>query len=209
MEALGMLVVTALTTMSMTVVAFAGEWKQDSQGSWWVNDDGSYPINTWQWIDEENDGIAECYYFDETGYLWTNDKLTPDGYQVDKEGMWIENGVLQTKQVITTNTKTIDTSHILGKYYIYNLWTNQYQDWAVLHCEKNSDGTYHIYSVLKDDNTIGLDFVCYAGQVEEAMAGTAFYSVETDMEVFRYIDHMQEFAYWGPWEVEYYGKNLS
>ena len=53
-------------------------------------------LTGWQWID------GYCYYFgtdsgNNEGHLYRNGK-TPDGYQVDNEGRWIENGVLQIKK---------------------------------------------------------------------------------------------------------------
>ncbi len=77
---------SVLTSMT----AFAGEWKQDATGWWWQNDDGSYPVSTWQWLDGNNDGFAERYYFNEAGYLATN--TTIDDYTVNADGAWTENG---------------------------------------------------------------------------------------------------------------------
>ena len=75
----------------------------------WVDLDGSkyylFPgsdgwmgrmLTGWQWID------GYCYYFgtdsgNNEGHLYRNEK-TPDGYQVDNKGRWIENGVLQIKK---------------------------------------------------------------------------------------------------------------
>lgn len=51
-------------------------------------------MSKWQWIDGNNDGIAESYYFNHEGYLYV-DTITPDGYQVDKIGAWIIDGVIQ------------------------------------------------------------------------------------------------------------------
>lgn len=62
---------TALA-MSMSMTAFAGQWQSDTNGWWWQNDNGSYPANTWQWIDGNNDGTAESYYFNEQGYCLMN-----------------------------------------------------------------------------------------------------------------------------------------
>lgn len=55
----------------------------------------------WQWIDRDGDGVFECYYFNPTsdgtrGSLFSN-TTTPDGYQVNKNGQWIADGVVQTK----------------------------------------------------------------------------------------------------------------
>lgn len=86
-------------TMAMT--SFAGQWQQDSIGWWYQNDDGSYPVNTWQWIDGNGDGLAESYYFDSNGYCLMNTTV-PDGSAVDSSGAWIINGVVQTMEVEQT-----------------------------------------------------------------------------------------------------------
>lgn len=79
-----------------SVTVYAGEWKQDGSGWWYQNDDGGYSTNSWQWIDGDNDGIAENYYFDSSGYLLVN-ATTPDGYQVNENGAWIKDGIVQIK----------------------------------------------------------------------------------------------------------------
>ena len=53
-------------------------------------------LTGWQWID------GYCYYLgadsgNNEGHLYRNEK-TPDGYQVDSEGRWVENGVPQIKK---------------------------------------------------------------------------------------------------------------
>ncbi|MBT9776043.1 hypothetical protein GPL15_05935 [Clostridium sp. MCC353] len=84
-------------TFSMSITSFAGTWKQEAEGWWYQNDDGSYPQSGWQWIDGNEDGVAESYYFDENGYLLTN-TTTPDGYTVNDGGAWTVDGVVQQKQ---------------------------------------------------------------------------------------------------------------
>lgn len=96
---------SALTSMT----AFAGEWKQDSNGWWWQNDDGSYPVSTWQWLDGNKDGLSESYYFNEAGYLVTN--TTIDGYTVNADGAWIVDEVVQTK---TTEVQVPQTEGSFG-----------------------------------------------------------------------------------------------
>ena len=91
------LIATGISCL-MSISAMAGQWQQSSSGWWWQNDDGSYPINTWQWIDGNNDGVAECYYFDENGYILVNG-ITPDGCMVDSSGAWIVEGEVQTKLI--------------------------------------------------------------------------------------------------------------
>lgn len=48
-------------------------------------------------IDGNNDGIVECYYFDQYGYMVAN--TTQDGYMLNADGQWVNNGVVQTKSV--------------------------------------------------------------------------------------------------------------
>ena len=85
-------------TVSMTMTAFGGQWMQDNSGWWYQNDDGSYPVNCWQWIDENGDGLAECYYFNADGYCLMNGQ-TPDGNFVDASGAWVVGAVVQTQAV--------------------------------------------------------------------------------------------------------------
>lgn len=89
------LTASALLSMLASSTVFAGQWKSDNNGWWYQNDDGSYPANTWQWIDGNGDGVSESYYFNENGYLLTNS--SKDGYTVNADGAWTVNGVVQTQ----------------------------------------------------------------------------------------------------------------
>lgn len=97
--------VTAMT-ISSSLTVFAGQWKLGAginNTKWWYdNNDGTYAANGWYWLDGNSDGIAECYYFDSIGWLLTN-TTTPDGYQVNADGAWTENGVVQIKIVNNTS----------------------------------------------------------------------------------------------------------
>lgn len=90
------LALAVMTMLSLTIPVSAAAWKQDNTGWWYQEDNGSYPANTWKWIDGNNDGVAECYYFDGNGYMLTN-TTAPDGYQVNASGAWVVNGVVQTQ----------------------------------------------------------------------------------------------------------------
>lgn len=76
----------------------------------------------WQWIDGNKDGISECYYFAPNGYIVTNGK-TPDGYDVNADGQWTINGVVQTigaaatQATGTTNTNRPSSKEILDYLY--------------------------------------------------------------------------------------------
>lgn len=74
---------TAVIITTMSMISFAGEWKQDGSNWWYQNDDGSYPTLTWQEID------GKQYYFDGNGYM-LHDTTTPDGYTVGSDGVWIQ-----------------------------------------------------------------------------------------------------------------------
>lgn len=92
----------AIMTLSMSIQVFAGEWKKNDTGWWYQNNDNSYPVNTWAWIDGNKDGIAECYYFNENGYMLANTN-TPDNYTVNESGAWTVNGVVQTKNMFISS----------------------------------------------------------------------------------------------------------
>lgn len=59
-------------------------------------------LTGWHWIPAK-DGMLHCYYFQETsdgsrGQLLRN-ATTPDGYQVNGNGEWIVEGVVQTRAI--------------------------------------------------------------------------------------------------------------
>lgn len=95
------LTVSLFMSLSLSSLTYAAEWKHDIKGWWWQNNDGSYPASCWQWIDGNNDGVSECYYFDATGYMLAN-TTTPDNYTVNENGAWTVNGIVQTKAAETT-----------------------------------------------------------------------------------------------------------
>jgi len=78
----GVMIVMAATSV------FAGQWQSNAHGWWYQNDNDSYPVNGWKWID------GRCYYFDSQGHCLINE-VTPDGYTVDGTGAWAVNGVVQ------------------------------------------------------------------------------------------------------------------
>lgn len=71
-------------------------WRLDGVGWWYDNGDGTWPANGWHWIDGNHDGISECYYFNENGYILTN-TLTPDFYLVNADGAWVQDGIVQVR----------------------------------------------------------------------------------------------------------------
>ena len=99
-------VVVAGMALTMSLTAFAGSWKKDAIGWWYDNENGTYLQNGWSWVDGNRDGVAECYYFENSGYILTG-TTTPDGYQVNGDGAWTENGVVQTKQAAAAVNESV------------------------------------------------------------------------------------------------------
>lgn len=79
----------AIFCIGTAMTAAAGHWMANEVGYWYVHDDGTYPVYSWEWIDNDGDGIYQCYAFDENGYLYQN-TVTPDGYYVGPDGAWYD-----------------------------------------------------------------------------------------------------------------------
>ena len=79
-----------------SITALAGSWEQAGPCWKYRSDDGTYLRNTWKWIDGNGDWEYECYFFNDRGYM-IQDTITPDGYTVDGNGAWTENGIVQSR----------------------------------------------------------------------------------------------------------------
>lgn len=60
-----LLIASTIISMVLSITAFAGEWKQNTSGWWYQNDDGSYSQNAWLQDNEK------WYHFDANGYMQT------------------------------------------------------------------------------------------------------------------------------------------
>lgn len=112
---------TIAATLSLAAMMAMGAYATDNHWETYEEDFGrqtkySYMIydengtpdyyrSCWQWIDGNNDGTAECYYFGSDAYLLVS-TTTPDGYTVNADGQWTVNGVVQTKGVEIDTTRT-------------------------------------------------------------------------------------------------------
>lgn len=84
MKKINIILCVLAITILCNSVSYAGQWKNDENGYWYQNDDGSYKTGWHQDID------GRWYYFDtQSGYMLTN-TVTPDGYIVSESGEWIE-----------------------------------------------------------------------------------------------------------------------
>lgn len=111
------LMVMALCLMA-PITSFAGEWKEDSKGWWVQSDDGTYLTN--QWYQSPESGLY--YYLGADGYMLVN-AITPDGYQVDANGVWnpsvtstqhVTNGQIDTP---STNNNSNNSNNNSSGYY--------------------------------------------------------------------------------------------
>ena len=106
-------------SLSSTISGLAqdsGWHKEESTNRWWYFvPDGTFYRASWQWIDGNGDGIAECYYFDSDGYLYT-DWITPDGFTVNADGAWTVDNVVQLHKVQDLNVQqsNVSTMPVLG-----------------------------------------------------------------------------------------------
>ena len=127
------LLVTVLTMLAMfSMTAFAAGWttgQGGNSGKWQYElEEGGFYAGTqagpsWQWLDGNQDGVAECYAFDSEGFMYSNTQ-TPDGYQVNADGAWIENGIVQTRNTAAQN-RTTDGRKVLVAYFSRTNTTEQ------------------------------------------------------------------------------------
>ncbi|WP_049962188.1 hypothetical protein [Oribacterium sp. FC2011] len=100
------LFITFVISVMASFIANAGAWKKDNHGWRYDYGNGTYPVSCWEWLDVDSDYVAECYYFNDKGYLVTS-SVTPDGSVVDRNGAWISSthsdypndGYVETKVV--------------------------------------------------------------------------------------------------------------
>ena len=96
-KGLKVLVIASVLTMASTVTSLAAGWEK--RGEDWVYADVTGTLHNygWEWIDGNLDGIAECYYFSPTGIMASNTTIYGD--EVNEQGQWVVDGVVQTKTV--------------------------------------------------------------------------------------------------------------
>lgn len=95
------------------------DWvKGNSKNAWWYDlGNGQYYKSSWQWIDGNHDGIAECYCFDENGWMFEN-TITPDRFTVNENGAWTVDNIVQTKSahLISQNNTNNNTDTVSNNF---------------------------------------------------------------------------------------------
>ena len=95
------------------------DWvRGNSKNAWWYDlGNGNYYKSSWQWIDGNHDGIAECYCFDENGWMFEN-TITPDRFTVNENGAWTVDNIVQTKSanLISQNNTNNNTDTVSNTF---------------------------------------------------------------------------------------------
>lgn len=81
---LGLSTLTAALTLATGITAFAGSWQQDTNGWYYLHDDGSWQGCGW-FTDPEDNSV---YYLDPDGYMMSGTKV--EGYKLGDDGRRIE-----------------------------------------------------------------------------------------------------------------------
>lgn len=160
----------AVAVTGTTMTAYADGWKHNQTG-WWY-EASSEPMgwynNGWHWIDGNGDGTAESYYFAPDGYALTN-TTTPDGYQVNADGAWIVDGVVQSRAVSEKRTDSMDWQNFSYEgvyYYMYESGDFNYN--SVLTVTRKADGTFHFAAKHEDSDSAYFEADCQFGTYHES-----------------------------------------
>ena len=145
-----LLIATAILSAAMSTAVLAGEWKQDTTGWWYQNDDGGYTKSGWQTID------GKSYYFNESGYLLAN-TTTPDGYYVGADGAWVNNSGASTSVQLSTVTSSPSTVIGSGTYKVgTDIAAGEYVLFSTsdlgAYYEIASDSSGNFESIIDNDN---------------------------------------------------------
>ena len=116
-----MMTAGAVFSVLFVETAFAGVWLKGegvNQDKWWYsNEDGTWANSGWFWIDGNNDGIAENYYFDAQGWMYAN-TTTPDGYVVNENGAMVLDGQVAIQVVQAPETApAVDAADSISGVY--------------------------------------------------------------------------------------------
>lgn len=138
----------AIMALSVASTAFAGEWKQETDGRWWYqNDDGGYPANQWQEIG------GKQYYFGADGYMLAN-TTTPDGSHVGADGAKVET---VSRSHITYSADSV-TQALTVSDWIYGSYSSTYHIFEITNNSPHTI-TLNINETAKDHvgNVVGAE----------------------------------------------------
>lgn len=163
---------TVSTMMSMT--AFAGNWETVGNDWKYKEDNGTYTVNGWQWID------GKSYYFDANGIM-AKDTIV-DGYTVNADGQWTVNGVVQTQGTTGQPANTNGVNHSDGYDPAHPL-KNVMDDWNLRQTPETNGLNY--YYICGNENVQAL----LTGQMEyyHERTGNLAYLNETEQALYQWF----------------------
>lgn len=168
--------IAAICTLWGSITTFAGEWKSDAHGWWYVKDDGNYIVSDWL-ID-----AGKFYYFNTEGYMLSNtwignyyvgadgamliNTITPDGYWVGSDGLWIENAAIELPRTPYADVLNMFKVNFQGtdSYYLY-CFIDFKKDDLIDHGEFYELKNQEISSYFGDPNYWDYEGVVYSGSV--------------------------------------------
>ena len=151
---INVIILAAILSAASGFMAYADTWQEDERGWRCQDEDGRYFAGEWQWIDGNGDGVSECYYFDENGYLLTS-TTTPDQYTVNADGAWEIDGVVQTQGTAQPDGPSSDASISLWNHDSY--WYDK--DDSLSEGDKAAYHYYEHYYRFSGDNQAYYDKV--------------------------------------------------
>ncbi|MBR2950035.1 MAG: hypothetical protein IKC46_09240, partial [Lachnospiraceae bacterium] len=86
-------VLVLIGSLFFSMQAF-GYWIEDENGWKYLRPDGSYIVESLEWIDGNFDGFAEMYCFDENGYCLQGEMK--HGRTFNEDGAWVYRGEVQS-----------------------------------------------------------------------------------------------------------------
>lgn len=78
---------------------FSASFIIDDHSTKYMQDDGTFIVAQWRWIDTDLDGIAYCYRFDDNGEMLRD--TTYNGKTVNQKGEWVVNNIPQRLMLST------------------------------------------------------------------------------------------------------------
>lgn len=196
------------TLLGGAMTSLAGEWKTDTKGYWYANDNGGYAVSEWladngKWYYLGADGYMVCnawignYYVGADGAMLVN-TTTPDGYQVGADGAWIQGNNAAAKQNIphdytftdrNGNSVAVSKAAFASKVISFthgSPWTNYAE-------QQKTENALGIPDRVGDEDTSTGDLCLGSGGVLTLAFDLAIYDGEgNDIYVFEVGDQVED-----------------
>lgn len=179
------LITVVPATLALSFTSMAGQWHQDMNGWWYENDDGSYLRNGWYWVDGNEDGLAECYYFGSRGYV-ANKTGQAEGCEVNEDGAWVVDEVVQVKEVPKPNNSAAMAAYMAAQEKnaaLDSIDTDVYGYISMGTDEETVDMTLDVSLQMKGVNSDDIEFVM-DGTIDMMGMELPFSSFYTDGYVY-------------------------